>query len=282
MRKLIAVMLLPVALSGCLGSGASPSPTPATIYAVGTGSADLILRIDTGGGLVPMGYIQTHIPGFSLYGDGRIVVPGPVAEKYPYALLPNLRVMRITPNEIQSILRSADAAGLMGPDASYPGTGIFDAGTTVFTLKVNGATHRIDAYALMADVKGENAASDAARAKLSRFWEMMTDLNATLGRQVSDEEAFEPAGLRLFVRKADEAQPAEASYLTWPLGLDPWMSGAATNQPNTMCTLLSGPHMATFVTAASGATTLTVWTYGPNKYAIGVRPLLPDETSCTA
>ncbi len=280
MRKLLMVLLTPLALSGCVGGSATPVPTAIPTYALPGGNDALVLRIDTGGGLVPPGYILTHIPGFSLYSDGRIVVIGPMDASYPAALLPNLRVIRVTPDEIQSILRSADAAGLMGPDASYPGTGIYDAGTTFFTLNANGATHKIAAYALMANVKGENAAADAARAKLLAFWEKTQNLGAMLGRQVSDEEAYQASGLRLIVRQADATQPAEASTLPWPLGMDPFMSGQATKTPNTVCTLVTGSDMAAFVTAAQTATALMIWTYGPDKYSIGVRPLLPDEASC--
>ena len=89
------------------------APTAAAGYSVATGPNNLILRIATGGGFVAPSYMLTAVPGFALYGDGRIIVPGPVTAIYPAPLLPNLRIISVTPAEIQKIVAAADAAGLL-------------------------------------------------------------------------------------------------------------------------------------------------------------------------
>ena len=229
-----------------------------------------------------MSYLVTHMPRLSLYGDGRIIVQGPMIEIYPQPLLPNLRIMRVTPSEIQTILAEADKAGLLGADADYSAGGIADAGTTFFTVTVNGVTHRISAYALMEGVEAENAAAAAARAKLLEFSNKIGDLNKLLGREVTDTESFEPAGMRIFVRKASGDDPVEPApnKLAWPLSGDPSTIGQAATVPATRCVVVTGQDLAAFTAAAKQATTITIWTYETVEYSVMIRPLLPDETTC--
>jgi hypothetical protein len=284
MRKLSTALLLPLLLAGCVQAGSSPNATatPVPYYPVATGANDLILRLDTGGGFVPMSYLLTHMPQWSLYGDGRIIVQGPMIEIYPQPLLPNLRIMRVTPSEIQTILAEADKAGLLGPDASYSAGGIADAPTTIFTVTVDGKTHRISAYALMDGVQAENEADEAARAKLMDFDRKIGDLDTLLGRPVTDKEAFEPTGIRVLVSRAgdDDTAGVEPNRIAWPLADDPATAGQNTNVPTTRCVLATGQDLATFLDAAKQATTITRWTYGSLEYSVMVRPLLPDETGC--
>ena len=292
MRALIPLFAICLLTAACNSAGATGSAGPGSSatpgasvprhYGVETGADDLILRIATGGGLVPPGYLLTSMPQFALYGDGRIIVPGPVAEIYPGPLLPNLLVLRVTPAEIQTILAAADRAGLLGPDASYNATGIADAGTTVFTINVGGATHTVSAYALMADVKSDNAADDAARARLLGFNNQTSNLDAFLGREVGYVEAYVPTGMRVFTRKAETVDAAEPSrqQLAWPLSIDPATAGQPTTVPDTSCVLLTGTDLATFTTVAKTANTATLWTYGTVHYSVSVRPLYPDESGC--
>jgi hypothetical protein len=58
---------------GGAGSGAISHPT---------GAEDLVLRVETSGGFVPMEYNVTRLPSWSLYGDGRIVTEDQI-EIYP-------------------------------------------------------------------------------------------------------------------------------------------------------------------------------------------------------
>ncbi len=292
MRKLVplfAICLLTAACTsagatGSAGPGASGTPGSTTPpkYAVETAPDKLILRIATAGGFIAPGYLLTSMPQFALYGDGRLIVPGPVVEIYPGPLLPNLLVMRVTPAEIQTILAAADKAGLLGPNASYLATGIADAGTTVFTTKVGGATHTISAYALMADAKADNVADDAARARLLEFENQISNLNAFLGRQVSDAESYAPTGMLVFARLADAPDPTAPAQqiVAWPLSLDPATVGQPTTVPQTSCIPLSGTDLATFLTVARTANAMSLWTYGTVRYAVSVRPLYPDESSC--
>lgn len=43
-----------------------------------TGASDLVLRIETGGGFVPVEVNLTQLPDVSIYGDGTVIVTGPM------------------------------------------------------------------------------------------------------------------------------------------------------------------------------------------------------------
>jgi len=313
MRKLLPLLGTCLMVAACAGAGAgSPTPggsstppaTPAGSpgYAVATDPTKLILRIATGGGFIAPSYLLAAVPEFALFGDGRIIVPGPVAEIYPSPLLPNLLARRVTPAEIQKIVATADAAGLLGPDASFDALGIADAGTTVFTTVVNGKAHRISAYALSeaggvgghGPLGGPTAdpAIAAARAKLSAFRSQMSDLTTFLGRPVSDTEAYVPAGLRAFLSDAgpadpatDTAQPTDPAQpavqaVAWPLSANPATTGQPTTVQGTVCVPLTGGDLSSFLAVARTANATTVWTYGKARYAVTVRPLYPNESGC--
>lgn len=292
MRRLYSLIGVSLMVAACTGTGAggsgsataSPgaSATPASTYSVETGSDKLLMELTEGGGNVPLSYQLTHMPAFALYGDGRIIVRGPQIEIYPAPLLPNLRVIRITPDEIQKILAAADAAGLLGPDASFDATDVFDLGVSVFTTTVAGKTHKIRAYALYGQFHAHDPAIDAERAKLMTYRDAITDLSKFLGRQVSDEEAYEPTSIRVFAGPADESDTSiTRQVVDWPLALDPATAGEEVAHSTFRCLALSGADLTAFVTVAKTANTLTVWKTSSGRYSVLVRPNYPDESGCS-
>lgn len=219
--------------------------TPAPNYNVATGSDQLVLQVTTGGGLVPIEVQLTHTPWFALYGDGRVIVQGPVIAIYPAPLLPNLRQMQVTPPEIQKILAAADQAGLLGPDARFDAVDIYDASTTTFTTTVDGKTHTIRAYALGFNATMPDEAVAEAHKKLSGFSGEITDLAAFLGRKIGDAEAYDAAAMRVFTSPTDLSNPdnLKRQVVVWPLTADPGTAGEAANVPNTRCLVLTGPDL---------------------------------------
>ena len=286
MRKLISILGISLLTAACTGAGASGSPgaTPVPHYNVATGSDQLVLRITSGGGLVPMNVLLTQTPWFALYGDGRIVVRGPATESYPGPLLPNLRQIQVTPAEIQKILAAADQAGLLGPDASFNATDIFDASSTSFTTIVDGKTHSIGAYALGYEGATMDAAMIEARKRLSGFEDKAGDMPTFLGREVSDAGAYDATSMRIFTSPFDSSNPASLTHqvVAWPLSVDPGTAGEATKLAKTRCLVVTGSDLEAFLTVARTANTLTTWTFGAGRYSVFVRPLYPDETGCPA
>jgi hypothetical protein len=204
---------------------------------------------------------------------------------YPAPLLPNLRVLRITPAEIQKILAAADAAGLLGPDATYDATGVADLGTTTFTTVVAGKVHTISAYALSAEFKSGDARVDAARARLQTFQDHLTNLTGFLGRQMNDE-AYEPTSIRVFVGPAVDAPSTGITpqIAEWPLSLDPATAGQpvaiGSLNSNTRCVALTGTDLAAFLAVARTANSATLWKAASGRYGVSVRPLYPEESGC--
>lgn len=285
MRRLVSLLVIGLFVAACTSAGATATATasmPARTYGVATGSDQLVLRIASGGGLVPPQYTMTQTPLFALYGDGLIVVKGPVESKFPGPLLPNLRQMRVTTAEIQKIVAAADAAGLLGPDARFDATNIFDAGTTTFTATVDGQTHTIGAYALGYEVTVADAVLAEARKKLSGFEDKVGDLATFLGRGIGDEAGYAAAATRLFTSPVDASVQSDQTRqtLAWPLSVDPGTAGEATEVPKTRCLVVTGSDQATFLAIAKTANSQTLWSYGANSYSVLVRPLYPDETGC--
>jgi hypothetical protein len=292
MRKLPTILAVPLLVAACTASSGSPSPStapspstgpvasPTPAYNVPTEANRLVLRYSVEGGFVGPGALLTRLPIFALYGDGRVIVQGPADASFPSPLLPNVRQMQITPAEIQKLLAAADAAGLLGADASFDVVGVADAGTATFTTVVGGVSHTISAYALSESPTSTDPAIAAERAKLVVFQSILGDLPKFLGRAIPDE-AYTPAAVRVYVSDPptpDPSQPVEP-VLTWPLSVDP-NSGATTPQQGLKCLALTGTDTTTFLKSAASATMITVWSAPAGKFALTVRPLYPDESGC--
>jgi hypothetical protein len=263
----------------------------------GTGGADgstgishptdpdrLVLRVETGGGFVAPTYELRRIPGFSLFGDGRLVTEGPVIEIYPGPALPNVLVRTVSEDGIQAILEAARSAGLFGPDAHYDFPCVADAGTTTFTLVADGVRHEISAYAL-GEGQGSCGGIDAkARSDLAAFQRMLSDLQRWLPEgSVGPEEPFHPSSMRVYVQPYTQApDPAlEQHARDWPL--DPPLATFGEpdpNLPDTRCGVVSASDLQTLVPMAEGANELTPWRSGGTDYSLLFRPLLPDESGC--
>jgi hypothetical protein len=286
MRKLMSILGIGLMAAACSTAGASGTPgfTPASHYNVATGADQLVLQVTTGGGNVPIAVQLTHTPWFALYGDGRVVVKGPVVAISPAPLLPNLRQMHVTQAEVQKIVGEADRAGLLGPDARFDAVDIYDASTTVFTTIVDGKTHTIRAYALDYDVEVKDRVVTEARQKLSGFERQISGLAAFLGREVSDADAYDAAVMRVFTSPIGSSDPdiLTRQVVAWPLNSDPGTAGEAASVQNVRCLALTGPDLETFLTVARTANSLTTWTYGAGRYSVYVRPLYPDESGCPA
>lgn len=285
----IAVVLAMGAVAcGRLNSGEDTRPGGPSGITHPTGADELVLRVDVGGGFVPIEFTLTQFPSFSLYGDGRIITLGPQIEIYPGPALPNLQVTRISEEGIQRVLEEARAAGLLGPDHHYDYPGIADAATTTFTVVADGSTHVISAYALAEGFDDGLLEEDEreARQGLLDFQARLTDLRSWLpDGAVGEETPYETDELRIFVRAgAPVAEPElEQRPLDWPLPGELATFGApAQPSPDFRCGTVTGEALRQVLDRAARANTLTPWTSNGESYALFFRPLLPDESGCPA
>jgi hypothetical protein len=307
MRSFAALACILVTLAACAAGGggtstptstdappsASPdtigTPSPSATISHLTGATDLVLRIDTGGGLVPVGFFLTHLPTVSVYGDGRVITQGPQIEIYPGPALPNLQASRVSEAGLQRILAAARDAGLLGPDATYPYPGIMDAPTTTFVVGADGATHRTSAYALGIGQDGVGITPEeaAARARLVAFSGQMGDLHAWLGADVVAAEApFAFEAVRVLVTPGEPTTTDAGitpTVVDWPLAEPLASSGyplEGIGQPGTRCLVVTGDDLATVRPLFEAANQLTYLRSAGSTWAMSLRPLLPDEAGC--
>lgn len=275
--SLVALFLL---TGGCgrltrTGSGGIDHPT---------GPADLVLRMDVGGGFVAPAYELRRIPTWSLFGGGRIITEGPQIEIYPGPALPSVQIQTITEDGIQAILEAARAAGLLGPDRTYDQGCVADAPTTTFTAYADGTKHVVSAYAL-GMVPGSCPGEDIeARDKLATFSAKLSDLASWLpAGSLGEQGRFEPSEMRVYVQpSAGSPEPGlHQAAIDWPLS-DPLSSfgKADATYGDFRCGVVGGADLATLLPDAERANELTPWRSGGADYSLIFRPLLPDEHTC--
>jgi hypothetical protein len=185
--KVVTLVLLAFVMAACAQTPTGPRSTPTTpAISHLTGADQLVLRVELEGGFIAPETTFARTPSFSLLGDGTAVEPGAETEIYPGQALPPLVARTISEEGIQAILGAAIDAGL-DRDATLGdmgSVGVSDMPTTVFTLSVNGETHRVEAYALgMAGDEQPDGMSQAtwdARQALSSFEERLGRLAAWL------------------------------------------------------------------------------------------------------
>lgn len=248
-----------------------------------TGSDELVLRWEYSGGFMPYEYLLSRIPSWSMYGDGRVIVQGPMIEIYPPPTPPSLLVTRLSEDGIQAILAAAQDAGLMDGDANYDYMCVTDAPTTVFTTNANGTTSVVTAYAL--DVTGGTCegSDDEARQALADFQAELGDLSWLPEGSVGAEEPFDYEEMRIHVLPYQSDPELPQQPVAWPLspGLDAFGDEQGTGGlEGARCGVVSGTDLDTFLRAAEGANELTPWTSDGDEYRLILRPLLPDERGC--
>ena len=276
----VPLVVLSLLAGGCgrltkAGSGGIDHPT---------GPADLVLRMDVGGGFVAPSYELRRIPTWSLFGDGRIITEGPQIEIYPGPALPSVQVQKITEDGIQAILEAAKAAGLLGPDRTYDQGCVADVPTTTFTVYADGAKHIVSAYAL-GMVPGSCPGEDTeARAKLAAFAAKLSDLASWLPKgSLSEQGQFEASEMRVYVQPyAGSPEPGlHQTAMGWPLSdLLSSFGKADATYGDFRCGVVGGTDLAKLLPDAQRANELTPWRSGGADYSLIFRPLLPDEHTC--
>jgi hypothetical protein len=287
LRSIVAVILAAVATGACAdasssaGGGASGIDHPSE-------ADQLVLGIRDEGGFVSPSTLLLRLPTFSLYGDGTQIEAGAETEIYPGPALPPILARSVSETGIQAVLHAALDAGL-GHDASYTdlGTvGIADATTTVFTLTVDGMTHRTEVYALSMLPDQPSGMSDQEWRVRRALAELATRL-ATLDSWLPDDslgaaEPYRGARAQLLVSPYHGDDQLTEPAVDWPL--DPALAsfGDPTLEPVTRCAIVSGGEWTSLEGVAGAATDLTPWVDDGVRYRIAFRPLLPDEAGCPA
>lgn len=265
-----------------------------------TGPEDLLLRVERGAVFDSLSWSLRGLPSLSLYGDGRIVVPVPRGEADAGTLLQGLTVRHVSDEGVQAILRAAREAGLHGPDRRFEVEGVDDARAIEFTAVTDGQPHVTVAFALgEEDPEYAPAGDRLARRALLEFASILSRLERLLpAGSIGEEEPLPPDRLRIFtnpygnflhrdflpspnVEDSEIVTPPSASLpeIEWPLDEPIRGFGEPTEGP-IRCGSVEGSELDVFLAAAERASEFTPWVSDGRRYALVVRPLLPDDPDC--
>jgi hypothetical protein len=242
-----------------------------------SGATDVVLRVTVDGGFVPVQTSLATLPTFTLYGDGRVVVPGAQIQTSPAPALVALAIRRLSERQVQTLLRRATQSGLLarGPiDYGDMGAiGVSDMPTTTVELHAAGRTLERAAYALAVTPNGGRLSGAQARARLllARF---IAALPARPG------SSYTPRGYAVFVAPA---QLANGVARSWPLRSDLATAGAPVSSGlGYRCVTVGGRDADRLRAALQRANAQSQWSSGGHRYTLIPRPLLPDERGCAS
>ncbi|MGH2462152.1 MAG: hypothetical protein ACRDFZ_00825 [Candidatus Limnocylindria bacterium] len=271
-------------LGGCnpvapAGGGGIPYPRGAVV----------VVRMESIGGFALYEALFTSIPGFTLLGDGRVIIVGVHDPSVPGPAAPDLRVRRLTEQGIQSVLLRLGESGQLDDSASWTGrqATVVDAATTRFTVRAHDREVVVDVYALgMASEQGVTVDlppdEQAAHEALTAVEADLLDLDSWVP---ADEWAdpgwqiYEPPAIRLLIGNVDgeEPMPEAGEPMEWPGTIPPGQLGQESPLEALRCGVVAGAEAGTWYAALRQATEVTRWFHDGHLYRVVPRPLLPDE-----
>ena len=288
----IAASILLVAACTGGGSGASPgasgAPSDGPVDSSSTetiehptGSTDVVLRFEEGGGFVMPAFLATQAPHFTLYGDGTIVFRNPMLDPIQasgsvFPMHP-FRTAKLSEDQVQDLLITAlgeYGLGIARPE--YRNDLVADAATAVFTVNAGGVDKTVSIYALGLEM--ENDPDAAARAAFNKLRDRLVDIDAGGAFETAEYVPERYRGVLL------EGQPGVPDAIAWPwtdikpsdfvANADPkaFQLPARVIPPDEVAALNVEPYTGGF----QGLTFID-----PNDgkfYTFSARPLLPDET----
>ncbi|PZG02559.1 hypothetical protein [Micromonospora deserti] len=261
---------------GAIGAGFSGSPV------VSHPADAVVFQMDHVGGFVTPAMLATRLPSISVYGDGRVITQGPVTLAYPGPALPNLQVGTISAAEVDNLVMLARGAGV-GSAVDLGTPPVADAPSTRFTVLGEAGVEQLEVYALAEAAgtePGLTADQRAARAKLREFVEALTSTSGPLaGAQGGGSQPYVPTAVAAVAEPwVADGGAGEQPEVPWP---GPALPGAdlGTNL-GLGCVTVTGDAALTLLTVAASANSATPWTSGGRRWAVTLRPLLPDETDC--
>lgn len=283
-----ATLVTTVALIGCgsdgpggNGGGTTTSSSPGASIQHPLGENEMVLQVSTGGGIVPIEFQVTLVPEFSLYGDGRVIVPGPTPAIYPGPALPNLQTTVIPESSVQAILSTARETGLFNPTFDYGLPGVFDGPTTTIVVNAGGTTYRSQIYALTVEgASGLSAEQQQARAAINDLRGRLAELISFASGEIAWEQ-YECSALAVYsqvVPPGGSPDPTDVqpNHLDWPLG-DLAELGQESPRPGLRRAVISGQDLVALRALLGEATQITLWRSADKEYRLLFRPLLPGE-----
>jgi hypothetical protein len=262
-------------------TGPSPSPTPQpTPTAVAgiehpTAATEIVLRVESSGGFVPVEFLATFAPSFTLYGDGTVIfrddqAPPPDAVGSVVRSIP-FQTIKLDEEGIQALLEFALGPGGIGI-ALGPYTGrVADLPATIFKVNADGRTKEVSVTGFSPDM--HQPQDQLIVTSLGRLAERLR----TFGNEVAGEVVYEPAAYRAVLQRIEVANGA---VIDWPwTEVAPADFVAGGNEFLMTHTLTPAQMGALKVPAVQGGMLGLNLRNGGTMYSLALRPLLPDEAS---
>jgi hypothetical protein len=247
-----------------------------------TAPARVVLRVSSGGGFVTPQTNLRALPSFTLYGDGTVIVPGPIIQIYPGPALYPLVRSKLDERAVQALLQRARLAGLLAPRAiDYGGmgaVGVSDMPTTTLLVNAAGKRFKRQAYALGATAQGGRLSPAQARARRA-LQQFIAGLPHGAPGTVS-----RPHAIAVYVTPfRGQAQPG-AAPIVWPLKSNLATAGNPVSSGlGYRCISVGGKDARTLLATLRKANEQSRWTARAGAkaaYQLIARPLLPDERGC--
>ncbi len=263
-------------------SAVPPSDSPAPSAA----AAAILLKVTSEGGFINPTANLAALPIVAVYGDGRILTPGPVDAIAPGPLVIPVQVRNVGPAGATSILAAIRTAGLDKPATGGPGIP-GDSGTNIFAVTIDGQTTETRLSENGPGVGGPGApgggSADPGKAAAFDLLNRLLDPAETWGAAGAAPTTLAPAGYRIYV--APGAPPTDASTaqapVAWPLALPLDQFGTPAVPDRGIAGLrqgvVKGADATTLGPILARATSATAFTSGGKSYTLWVRALLPDE-----
>ncbi|HUG46816.1 MAG TPA: hypothetical protein VMP67_00205 [Candidatus Limnocylindria bacterium] len=257
----------------------SPSPTqPTGGIAHPTGPTDVILRMETGGGFVPLGWMVTQAPEFTLYGDGTFLIKPLEDPDLPQAFdsaQPRFLQGRLDQATVQTLLAFAlDQGRLREARENYRDDMIADAPTTVFTIDADGVSKAVSIYALSEVF--EPRADGVDRAAFNELAELLRSFERrSRAGELGEVVLYEPTHYRVTLLEGF-GQPV-GEPVEWPWDDFTPDDFVATEEFNRPQAIMTAEDVALVTEVPSGGHPGIAVDYEGTVWLVGVRPLLPDE-----
>ncbi len=286
MRRVFAIAIV-IALAATACAGARTSTDVNDVATTVTHGGDAVETTDTAGrdavvltvtvepGFGPVELLYDPLPQYVLYGDGRLIAPGPVPTIYPSPLLPELQVVRLGDAQMGDILDAVADAGLdVARDVYFTELSdvVADASNTALTyVDETGTEHRMSVLALGVGEEREPEVTSLQR------------LIDVLERTVADAdsiELYQPYRYQIVISQSGGAEEGEAAEVRpWPLPIAA-VDSERVSSGILGCVVVDGADAAQLSGTLADASQLTLFQDRGTVYRLTIRSLLAYEVGC--
>ena len=249
-----------------------------------TGTDDVILQMEEGGGFVPIEFLAGQAPTFTLYGDGRIVFQPKVEtfpEPGPDGIIHGVpwRTAQLDPTQVDDLLEQALGPGGLGAAReNYGNDMVADAGSTYFRIDAGGVKKEVAIYAL--GMEGPEVPDQQARKAFLGLAEQLRDFDR--GGAIGTE-AYVPRNYRAVLVEREGDPGAGGPVIDWP-----WPNLSIADFPSNVNGVgaeqfphrdMSADEAAELNVGDIAGGIQNVVVKGPDSkvYSLILRPLLPHE-----